>query len=393
MDTRDTSLRNSAIALSTLLVATLGPVGGAGAQARNPFGLQDRADAASQMIVLGVQQGISSLPPTSGQAFTYDYNAGARHVRRERAARPDGAALRRRPSAPGGSACASRPRTSSSARPSIRSSTTSPVRPFRPMTVTAFGMSASANVVLFNVAATYGFTDRIEATINIPFSVVDAEGFNTFLTGPPPFPPPMSPLTRVRAVPGDGQTIQNSRERRRVGVPHHQLQRARRRLQQRQARRPGAHQRRRQGAAVRQQMGRPGVLDRVLLQQPERGRVRRLEQSVDPAPLHRPDPRRQASELLHRPRLRVRLQRPGIEPLRLERRLLHSDRQRHLRHRGGRVGVRRVHPLDAGAGDGPGSPGRPTSSSPPRTPARRSWGRTSSTSSSASRSGSSRGWC
>src|SRR5262245_52310620 len=47
----------------------------AGAQGNpNQFGGQDRADAASRMIVLGVQQGISSLPPTSGQSFTYEFN-------------------------------------------------------------------------------------------------------------------------------------------------------------------------------------------------------------------------------------------------------------------------------------------------------------------------------
>src|SRR5882672_5366874 len=38
------------------------------------FGAQCRADAASKMIVLGVQQGISSLPPTSGQSFSYEFN-------------------------------------------------------------------------------------------------------------------------------------------------------------------------------------------------------------------------------------------------------------------------------------------------------------------------------
>ena len=32
------------------------------------------SEAARLMIVLGVQQGISSLPPTSGQSFTYEYN-------------------------------------------------------------------------------------------------------------------------------------------------------------------------------------------------------------------------------------------------------------------------------------------------------------------------------
>src|SRR5512147_1720990 len=44
------------------------------AQNPNQFGGQDRADAASQLIVLGVQQGISSLPPTSGQPFVYEFD-------------------------------------------------------------------------------------------------------------------------------------------------------------------------------------------------------------------------------------------------------------------------------------------------------------------------------
>jgi hypothetical protein len=33
-----------------------------------------RAQAAQQMIVVGVQQGISSLPPTSGQSFSWTYD-------------------------------------------------------------------------------------------------------------------------------------------------------------------------------------------------------------------------------------------------------------------------------------------------------------------------------
>ena len=45
------------------------------AQEGNRFGTQSRADAARQMIVLAVWQGISSLPPTSGQSSTYDFDA------------------------------------------------------------------------------------------------------------------------------------------------------------------------------------------------------------------------------------------------------------------------------------------------------------------------------
>ena len=44
----------------------------AGAQDR--FGGQARADAAGRMVILGVQQGISSLPPTSGQSIVYEFD-------------------------------------------------------------------------------------------------------------------------------------------------------------------------------------------------------------------------------------------------------------------------------------------------------------------------------
>src|SRR5262245_50627684 len=60
-----------AMAVATLRTA---PAPAAWAGISNQFGGQDRADAASEMIVLGVQQGISALPPASGQAFTYEYN-------------------------------------------------------------------------------------------------------------------------------------------------------------------------------------------------------------------------------------------------------------------------------------------------------------------------------
>src|SRR5215831_9102494 len=44
------------------------------ARAQSQFGGQARADAAASAIVLAVQQGISSLPPTSGQSFTYEFD-------------------------------------------------------------------------------------------------------------------------------------------------------------------------------------------------------------------------------------------------------------------------------------------------------------------------------
>jgi hypothetical protein len=43
---------------------------GRGSVFPDPFGSQPRADAASNLIRIGVQQAISSLPPSSAQAFT-----------------------------------------------------------------------------------------------------------------------------------------------------------------------------------------------------------------------------------------------------------------------------------------------------------------------------------
>src|SRR5262245_16925948 len=61
--------------LELFLFGMLAPPTVAGA---DPFAFQARANAAARAIVLGVQQGISALPPTAGQAFVYklDTNTG-----------------------------------------------------------------------------------------------------------------------------------------------------------------------------------------------------------------------------------------------------------------------------------------------------------------------------
>src|SRR5579862_5121466 len=69
------SIGRSICGLCAIAILAAMPAPTRAASGSNQFGGQSRADAASEMIVLGVQQGISSLPPTSGQAFTYDYNA------------------------------------------------------------------------------------------------------------------------------------------------------------------------------------------------------------------------------------------------------------------------------------------------------------------------------
>src|SRR6185369_14758681 len=64
-------IRAAAAALACM--ALLAPAS-ARAQSNAAFGVQQRADAAQQMILLGVSQGVSSLPPTSGQSFVYEFD-------------------------------------------------------------------------------------------------------------------------------------------------------------------------------------------------------------------------------------------------------------------------------------------------------------------------------
>lgn len=61
--------------LAVFIGVAIAPLAAARAQGNpNQFGGQDRADAVSKLIVLGVQQAISSLPPTSGQSFAYHFD-------------------------------------------------------------------------------------------------------------------------------------------------------------------------------------------------------------------------------------------------------------------------------------------------------------------------------
>lgn len=185
-------LARSATLIALLLTA---PPLVRGARAQTQYGAQQRADAASQMIVLGVQQGISSLPPTSGQSFVYDYDAELGTFRESEALGPT---VLRATQTIGANKLSLRFATSyfdlSKTLSAIPYQVTGPTIPdctgdpdlcFH----TKLGMKASANVVAFNAGATYGITDRIELTLNVPFSVVDANASQIITTAPPPFPP------------------------------------------------------------------------------------------------------------------------------------------------------------------------------------------------------------
>ena len=173
---------------------------------------QQEASAASDMIVQGVQQGITSLPPTSGQSFIYDYNAELGTFEASTALGPT--VLRA-------------PQTIGKGRLSVRSAVSyfQLGETFDPLIYeinipagqgiptplyTKFGMSAQANVILFNLGGTYGITDRIEVSLNIPISVVQAQARQLYTVRPQnlSLPPSERPLGVV--VPAPGQSPQQA---------------------------------------------------------------------------------------------------------------------------------------------------------------------------------------
>ena len=174
---------------AALVLTQLFPIAAAaGRPPLNQFGIQTRADAASEMIVIAVQQAVSSLPPSSGQAFTYEYDPATDAFTQSAQLGPT---ILRSTNSIGAD------------RLSVRFATTyfNLDDTFNPIVYHAtgtnfphgayakFGTTANAQGVLFGFAATYGFTDRIEATVNIPFSVVDAQASQIYTAVPPPSPP------------------------------------------------------------------------------------------------------------------------------------------------------------------------------------------------------------
>ncbi len=172
------------------LLACAGVIAGvlmvAEAQAQsNPgqFGSQARADSASQMIVLGVQQGISSLPPTSGQSLSYEFDPElSTFVASENL----------------GPTAFRSPQTIGDGKWSVRAAATyfklkdsfGPIKYLLefdeqlgpnpapgvkgPAGVAELGLDVKATVSMVNIGTSYGITDRLEFMFNIPVTVVEA---------------------------------------------------------------------------------------------------------------------------------------------------------------------------------------------------------------------------
>src|SRR5579862_1553537 len=127
-------------------------------QASNPFGVQSRADAAQRMIVLAVDQGIASLPPTSGQSYVYEYDAAGDTYRKSEQLGPT--AFRSTQTIGPGHFAVRIAESYFDASRSLGPINYTVVGPENPATppgyCTRFGLDASAKVALTNFSATYG---------------------------------------------------------------------------------------------------------------------------------------------------------------------------------------------------------------------------------------------
>jgi hypothetical protein len=159
----------------------------------DPFGSQPRADAASNLIRVGVQQAISSLPPSSAQTFLYEFDFVLGTFTLDDSLGP---IVLRSPATIGEGQLAIR----------FAGSYFDLERDFAPIgyrleaegitAFTRFGLEVEARIGVLNFGASYGVTDRVEVTLALPVTIVDAAATQSF---PSPkefsdFPPDEAPV-------------------------------------------------------------------------------------------------------------------------------------------------------------------------------------------------------
>jgi hypothetical protein len=254
------------------------------------FGTQARADAASRAIVLAVQQGISALPPTSGQSIIYAYNPHTDVFERSEKLGPFSL---RTPETVGSGNFSLRFAASYFALPAtlgpidnelvFDDPTVSPSQFFK------VGTEIDAKVGVFDFTVNYGITRDIEATFTLPIVVVDAHAREIY-----------------SADPVDTQFLgfRESIPVLNTAIAQHELllypNRTRLwcRLQRRDAGPASASERRRWSSGIPSRSP-PHAMSTF---QPEPGRVRGVGQHLDPAASDRRSP----------PRLGASAPRPGI---------------------------------------------------------------------------------
>jgi len=167
-------------AAAALLAAAFATQGtDAHAQSNAAFGVQQRADAARQLIILGVSQGISSLPPTTGQSFIYEYDEA---LDTYKATGLLGPTAYRSPLTIGKGKMSFRAAGSYFELVNTQNPIDYEVTGLAQPVFTKFGLKVNAKVGLFNLAYSYGILDWLEVNINVPITVVDAQAKSSFVT-------------------------------------------------------------------------------------------------------------------------------------------------------------------------------------------------------------------
>ena len=149
------------------------------AQSNAAFGVQQRANAAQQMILLGVSQGVSSLPPTSGQSFVYSYDE---QLDTYKATPYLGPTAYRSPLTIGKGRMSVRVATSYFELNNTQNPINYQVNGLAEPVFTKFGLKTTAKVGLFNVAYSYGPLEWLELSVNFPITIVSAQAKSSFVT-------------------------------------------------------------------------------------------------------------------------------------------------------------------------------------------------------------------
>jgi hypothetical protein len=151
--------------------------------AQDQYGGIARREAASALLVLAVEQGIASLPPTNGQSFSYEYDP-----RLQVFSRSDWL----------GPVSFRTPETIGSGKANLRTSLSyfGLSERLGPITYsgayedgtkigfTKFGLQVDADVGVFGLAATYGLTDTWDSIVNVPVVLVSRTASHSFLVDP-----------------------------------------------------------------------------------------------------------------------------------------------------------------------------------------------------------------
>lgn len=164
---------------------------------------QSQVNSARRMIELAVEQGIASLPPPTGQSFSYEYDPEQdTYVKSTRL----GPSAFRSPQPVGPGAFSVRLATSYFHLSQSFAPIDYQITDFLGSGFTRFGLDAHANVTVVNLAANYGVTNRVELRINLPVVVVDAgaQAIYSALPHDPGMPP------KVQYVAGDDPSVLNS---------------------------------------------------------------------------------------------------------------------------------------------------------------------------------------